>query len=780
MLSGIPRNNPQALCDTCKSLNLSADQFTVKPVSPPASGYLYRPNDAQPSIFEIGSGRGKFCLGPLGNIVDKSNRCPMCSLIARAAQEQTTEDLSEDSGPSRLRHFKCYISWQLDGRDKVGVMKTRVRTRRIRVSWEGKGLQDAYLVLLADYAWADDSLFHGRNVESSRANLALVRNWIQLCHQHHGETCEAQHREEFEEMRGESYFGVIDVQDMCLTSLPEGQRYIALSYTWKPEERFMTRTGNITNLQKPNGLKLKIDDIPRSIRDTIDLVRNLGERYLWVDSICIVQDSSDSWELNAAKMDRVYGNAYLTVCAADDPDASAGLVGLDPSRRVFTQHIEQYSPGVTLMVSHLSETYINQSRWNTRAWTFQERLLSRRCLLFTQGRVYFQCRATAMSEDIISENKDAGWSIELGHAPLHLLTNLDIRPLMVYTDCVQLYTARNLTRPEDILSAFHGISNLVGSKLRADFVYGLPDSHFDWTLLWEPQNAPSPRLPPNAKDIGPERVAKAKQTRFPSWSWCGWTGVIEYKASRLAGPLTNLHEWLMNRTWIIWYIRDGRGSLRMIRNKAEAPDHHEKKTEHRWCGYSIDGPAHLSSGDQYDAYGRRKIWPEKDGTTFYRTLPDFPYGVKMASKDANPDPLHPDKRFLQFWTWSATFRLTDQQANTSHLGRGLQRFGIADCNGDWCGTVVLSHSQSRTLGSGVAHEFIAISEAKNFAEEEYDGWTYYTATEKDQSEWDLYYVLLIEHDKDGIAHRVGLGKIYKEAFSRSCGGQMEWKELLLG
>ena len=78
------------------------------------------------------------------------------------------------------------------------------------------------------------------------------------------------------------------------------------------------------------------------------------------------------------------------------------------------------------------------------------------------------------------------------------------------------------------------------------------------------------------------------------------------------------------------------------------------------------------------------------------------------------------------------------------------------------------------------HEFIAVSDAKGFELEEYDGWTYYTPAEKEQSAWELYYVLLVVHDDLGVAHRVGLGKVYKEALQNSCDGEAEWKEFILG
>jgi hypothetical protein len=78
-------------------------------------------------------------------------------------------------------------------------------------------------------------------------------------------------------------------------------------------------------------------------------------------------------------------------------------------------------------------------------------------------------------------------------------------------------------------------------------------------------------------------------------------------------------------------------------------------------------------------------------------------------------------------------------------------------------------------------EFVAISDAKLFHEDEYNDWANYIPMERNQSTWDLYYVWLIEY-RDDIAYRVGLGKVYKEAFKKnSCKpGERRWKEFILG
>jgi hypothetical protein len=466
-------------------------------------------------------------------------------------------------------------------------------------------------------------------------------------------------------------------------------------------------------------------------------------------------------------MDLVYGNAYITICAADGDDPDVGLLAMDSSKRHISQHIEAYNDNVLLMTSHLAESYVKKSTWNTRAWTFQERLLSKRCVIFTAGRVFFQCRSAAMREDLIAE-EEIGWSIEHAHAPLQMLDNLETRALQIYKESVEMYTERKLSRSTDILLAFAGIGNLVGNTLGAGLIHGLPRSHFDWALLWEPKGAPKHR----------------DTSQFPTWSWCGWKNeVIEYSGTTHIGVMTNVHEWLLEHTWISWYIRDGLGNLRLIWNKEK--DYQNTETSPKpWDGYGS------SRKGEVDAYGRslESKWPEKPRSRFSKTLPDVPFGISISGDDiatdkraaAHPYPTQlPDQHYLQFFTWSAYLRLTDHvpSGKSPLLERNLRRFGIADYKGDWCGTIVLP--ESFEIGRSPEYQFLAISEAKKFSLDEYNGWMYYIPREREQSEWDLYYVLLVEV-KDEIAYRVGLGKVYKEAFENSCREGKSWDEFILG
>ncbi|MCJ1400345.1 hypothetical protein MMC11_003550 [Xylographa trunciseda] len=729
--------------------------------------------------FGISSGSSKLALGTLAAIRARSPLCPFCRLVLRSVEEHPNR-----RSASGIEDTVCFASWEIDGReilrDSSGHITTmRARTRRIRLHWPGSEFQDSYIVLVAPDSWGSRGLFLGRPVESAGNNSSLAKRWMELCHDSHGEMCRVERGKDFENMIRKAFFGVIDVDLMCLTSLPDDGRYIALSYTWGDEVSFKAGHKNFQALRRKGGLQNVASELPRVILDAIALVQALGERYLWVDALCILQDSLASYNLNATLMDIVYGGAHLTICAADGKGADAGLRSLSSSERIFSQHIETYQFGyaeeIALMVSHLAETFIKQSHWNTRAWTFQERMLSKRCLISVHGRIYYQCRTTTMCEDIVSEHPNAGWSMELVQAPTQMLGNLATRPIQLYSTSVELYTSRQLTRPDDILAAFNGIGNFIGRTLNASLVYGLPNSHFDWALLWEIYE-------PNRKVLVPIEHRNLK--KFPSWAWCGWTGgIMAYKHSMLGGTLVNLHEWLMEHTWIVWYIRDGHGSLRLVGNGVQDVIQ-AGNVPNRWQGYTYRSQAASESSEEAtDLYGRIVQEPIRDcpRSEFQLTLmPEFPYSVHVDEAAPGPYVQFPDLPYLQFWTWSAWLHLTfEDPADTTQVHK-LRRYGISDDKDDWCGTIVLDPGRLKYYKKEVKYEFLAISEAKDFSLEEYDSWTYYVPKERDQSEWDLYYVFLIEVDELKVARRLGLGKVFKEAFENSCEPGKQWKEFILG
>ncbi|KAK1978238.1 heterokaryon incompatibility protein [Colletotrichum cereale] len=1010
------RRDNKDLCPVCQSLELGVQSFKVQSGSSRASG---GPSSGRPLHSSTTARR----LGSLQGMEARSATCALCALIVRSVHEEGTRkptDRPPDEGAeTQLQRASCFVSWEIDGREAASTRrpgrspKNLVRgiTRRMHIRWNHPRLSDAYLVYVApdtfartasdaDRVWVKDSLFLGRAITENIENQALIQSWLDLCRKtHKGPCCQIQdgRAERFIEMISHSYFGVIDVQNMQLTQLPcqslpsspRGHRrppyretleqvqpepYVALSYVWGADPgAYTTRTENVMLHRTHGGLEEVLQKLPKAIQDAIDLVRRLGFRYIWIDRLCIVQNSARSWKLNAYNMDLIYGNAELTICAADG-DATKGLCAMRQATRNTRQVKGLVGPLLELMVTRPPEMYIRASEWNERAWTFQERLLSRRCLIFTNGRVYFQCRSTGMSEDIFGDQRGAGWSLDLVDAPLQMFRQLDNRSIWVYMKCVELYTERKLTQAKDIQAAFSGMANLMKGRMRAPFIHGLPSSHFDLALLWEPTKS-------SRRRVVEETPENASIPDFPSWSWTGWVGEVQYKEDLVFGILDNVSDWLDTRTWIEWWVRDGHGDLRplwdprlsredqseeskwrgytqrrasrnersgMRRNECEGyidapydPDDvvitprsryvsrprsaqrnaesndtdtdtdddedddddressygeasrngnargHHSRRHYRTSGHGIsrpskearfaDGPGptrarspspvpyHSARGGTTERYQRQPsrrgdyprvnesthrrssryyedtsvaspdrvhereveviydgtraapprpviipasppppaVSPEHprynadffdmffdgdgDGRDFSITLRDYPYRVVKAPFDARPETAeHPLLPILQFRTWHAWLYVHESGAPpplsspgedrrrraSAGLGAGQVRHHIADEGGDWCGSVVLDAAWAD--GKAARQEFIAVAEAKGFTEAECREWTYYVPKERDQSEWDLFYVLLIER-RDERWERVGVGKVFKEAFR----GRRQ-KEIMLG
>lgn len=491
-------------------------------------------------------------------------------------------------------------------------------------------------------------------------------------------------------------------------------------------------------------LPIDTDRIPHTLRDAMDLVRALGLRYIWVDSLCIVQDDSKEWSSVAPLMGKLYGSGYLNICAAAGQDANRGIPGSPATPRHAIQPVGRCF-GVNLTVVRPVEDEIHSTTWNTRAWTFQERVLSPRSLICMEQRIYFQCSQVTWSEDIHAECESAIWTLDMVQSPVHALGS-EV-PILRFAESVSLYSARKLTFASDKLVAFDGLADIFEARLASGFVYGLPLAYFDWALLWE-NSAASNRI-----DIS--------EGNFPSWSWCGWDGPTAWRSSTTAGLMDNLNAWLVEHTWIKWDLDK---SLHIVAgDSSQDLDIKSHDTQHhRWTGY----------GKQWST-GKSTMTPSEALST-----------ISPADLDKSPTHRTYSSGVLRFWSYVAVFRLAPtlpSETTGVELGNGLKRFNIIDNKNDWCGTIILDKKYQVLADENQLLEFVAISDAKGFTDDELVSWNYYIPEERGLAEWYLYYALLIRwNTESSIGERIGLGKVYKAAFAN---GAMEpgmrWKEVHL-
>ena len=168
-------------------------------------------------------------------------------------------------------------------------------------------------------------------------------------------------------------------------------RYLALSHCWgqsvggkKPQWR--TLRDNVESRMKG----FKLGQLPMTFQDAIEVTRALGVPYLWIDSICIIQDDDNDWKQESRRMEDVYASAYCTIAATSASDSEAGFLGeREASQSLF---IKDQSEAVYVSTNVADfDKDLNEAVLNNRAWVMQERFLSPRTIHFTRTQVYGEC-----------------------------------------------------------------------------------------------------------------------------------------------------------------------------------------------------------------------------------------------------------------------------------------------------------------------------------------------------------------------------------------------------
>jgi hypothetical protein len=192
-------------------------------------------------------------------------------------------------------------------------------------------------------------------------NPVLVRQWFNVCRREH----KCQHLASEFPLKP-TKFRLIDCKDMCLVVRSIKERYFALSYVWGAVESFETTLADLPGLQRPGCLKSKLDQLSKTVEDAIEFVQNLGQQYLWVDKLCIVQDEPAEKKKAIDNMALIYMRAHAVIIAASGCDANAGLPGVGENLRVNAN--DSQAPLSQLELNLLGES-LAKSVYETRGWT---------------------------------------------------------------------------------------------------------------------------------------------------------------------------------------------------------------------------------------------------------------------------------------------------------------------------------------------------------------------------------------------------------------------------
>ncbi|KAF2171390.1 hypothetical protein M409DRAFT_18503 [Zasmidium cellare ATCC 36951] len=349
----------------------------------------------------------------------------------------------------------------------------------------------------------------------------LVKSWLEACASGHPD-CSLEPIKNVAKRKpaprnfnesATSNFRLIDLERGCIRHAALDERYIALSYVWGNLPMLMLNKDNYDQLSTEASLDTVRQRLPKTINDVIDLAKAIGERYLWIDGLCLVQDDHEDVVLGIQMMNSIYHGAYCTIVAASGEDANAGL---------FTHKanpiMQEIAAGVKMTVQHSIDWYLNRSKYNTRGWTLQELVLSRRTIVFLDGQLHFRCRSANWSADTWADQwktwRDPDDS-NITRIP-GLLDGL-VAHLWPYQKLCEEFSRRQLRRDGDALRATAGITRTLAAGMQSCLVEGLPGYYLDHFLLFISSNG------------GLER-----RSEFASFSWAGWTGRIMWPRENFA------------------------------------------------------------------------------------------------------------------------------------------------------------------------------------------------------------------------------------------------------
>lgn len=379
----------------------------------------------------------------------------------------------------------------------------------------------------------------------SDENFKLAKGWLTTCKKRHPDCLS----------RGVPSLPtrVIDVgddtryPDVRLKELEQESKaeYVALSHCWGGEIALKLVTENRDDFKD----RIRFDDLAANFQDAIEVTRELGIRYLWIDSLCIIQDSTGDWETESKKMTTVYRDCTLTVSAMSSKKSEDGFLTKRPddgeavnwestpinsllsSNEDVQAWVGRFDPRLEEPLWDLEYDEEKKGPLARRGWTLQESVLSPRLLYYGANMIHWTCPSVRLSANgmrgmheldkkypAVSRVVFDGRFKRRGRFPR---SKEDVEEILLeYYGIVDSYCARELTCPSDKFPALSGIAQRLQPVL-GDYLAGLWHCDILRGLWWEKLEGGGP----------------ASKYRAPSWSWASVDGPVRTACPKRKGSL---------------------------------------------------------------------------------------------------------------------------------------------------------------------------------------------------------------------------------------------------
>lgn len=359
---------------------------------------------------------------------------------------------------------------------------------------------------------------------SSKSAIGHAKEWMRNCIEQHAQ-CDTG-----EERPAPSRLIDIELDQTQDVKLIETENmrchYVCLSHCWGSSRAIKTTKETLQEKKE----RIRWDALCPTFQDAISVVRQLGLRYLWIDSLCIIQDDDEDWARESSKMATIYSLAHLTIAATRSPNHEGGcfaklspqfqthkITVSGPDDKELTLFFRQLMPHCAGLI--LSPAQADEFPLLDRAWVYQERLLSPRLLHFHNNELSWECAHYSVCEC----GEDVGSYMEIYLQSFkrpkveHARALAKIGTFTManrWHEIVQEYSGLRMTFQKDALPALSGLAKQMSEHREGEqYVAGLWDSTIFVDMLWAAQSG-SGRRP--------------KEWRGPSWSWVSTTAAVTY------------------------------------------------------------------------------------------------------------------------------------------------------------------------------------------------------------------------------------------------------------
>ena len=311
-------------------------------------------------------------------------KCQLCELLCEVAWR---------NGKGRLGsvRFEREQSWlKMDGNNRPVLWICRGNGRCGARGWFPRRGRTSLMFAAGANPRIESEIYQGLwelPEAGGQAHFSVVNKWLRFCDEFHP-NC-----------RGSASSGrcmptrVIDVGDVGsefvrLWEPGQGARlpYVALSHPWGKGPHFVTNASNRDQHKKG----IRLGDLPNTFRDAILATRAINIRYLWIDSICIVQGPGGDFDVEAKSMECVFSSAYVVLAASRSRNQNDGFLGQRPRRDYVTLFDGETPFYVCEFIDNFKHDVLD-SHLNQRGWVLQEHALARRTVFFAGPQTYFEC-----------------------------------------------------------------------------------------------------------------------------------------------------------------------------------------------------------------------------------------------------------------------------------------------------------------------------------------------------------------------------------------------------